>query len=90
MGSNRMQTEEARRRAHEKFAKADKREKNLLKEKNKAIGAMVSKTVRLRALRLAKEASDKEAADKEAADKEAAQNLAAKKKPTKPVVAKGV
>ena len=85
MGSNRMQTEEARRRAHEKFAKADKREKNLLKEKNKAIGAMVSKTVRLRALRLAKEASDKEAADKEAA-----QNLAAKKKPTKPVVAKGV
>ena len=62
MASNRIRTEEARRRAQEKSAKAEKREKYLLKEKNKAIAAMASKTARLRSLRLAKEASDKETA----------------------------
>ncbi len=84
MASNRMRTEEARRRAQEKFSKAEKREKDLLKEKNKAIAAMVSKTARLRALRLAKEESDNDAADKESAEKPAT-----KKKPTRPAVDKG-
>ncbi len=90
MASNRMRTEEARRRAQEKIAKAEEREKNLLKEKNKTIAAMASKTARLRSLRLAKEASDKDAADKELADKELAEKLAAKKKPTRPAIDKGM
>ena len=84
MASNRMRTEEARHRAQEKFSKAEKREKDLLKEKNKAIANVASKTARLRALRLAKEASDKEAADKEEAEK-----LAAKKNPARPSVDEG-
>ncbi len=84
MASNRMRTEEARRRAQEKIAKAEEREKNLLKEKNKAIAAMASKTARLRSLRLAKEASDKDAADKELADKELAEKVVANKKSTDP------
>ena len=95
MASNRMRTEEARRRAQEKIAKAEEREKNLLKEKNKTIAAMASKTARLRSLCLAKEASDKDAADKELADKELAdkelaEKLAAKKKPTRPAIDKGM
>ncbi len=79
MASNRIRTEEVRRRAQEKSAKAEKREKYLLKEKNKAISAMASKTARLRSLRLAKEASDKETAEK----------LVATKKPARPAVDQG-
>ncbi len=79
MASNRIRTEEARRRAQEKSAKAEKREKYLLKEKNKAIATMASKSARLRSLRLAKEASDKETAEK----------LVATKKPARPAVDQG-
>jgi hypothetical protein len=83
MASNRMRIEETRRNAQELFAQAEKRQKDRLKEKDKTIAAMVSKTARLRSLRLAKEASDKEASDKEAAEQ-----LAAKTKPKKPAANK--
>ena len=67
MASNRMRIEETRRNAQELFAQAEKRQKDRLKEKDKAISAMVSKTARLRSLRLAKEASDREATEQPAA-----------------------
>ena len=72
MASNRTRSEEARLKAHEKFAKAEKREKEAVRERDKAFAAAVSKTARLRALRLAKEAADKEAADKKAAETKSA------------------
>ena len=82
MVSNRIRAEDSRRRTQEKHLKAEKRNKELLKEKDKAIAAMISKSARLRELRLAKEASDRDVAARETAE-----NLEAKKKPKKPTVA---
>ena len=83
MASNRMQAEATRLRAQEKFAKATKREKDALTEREKAFAAVISKTAGLRSLRLAKEAADKEAADKAASEKEASKKEASKKKAAK-------
>jgi hypothetical protein len=71
MASNRLQSEETRRKAHEKFAKSEQRAKTVLSERHKAIAAVAAKSARLRALRLAKEAADNEAAAKKAAEKAA-------------------
>jgi parvulin-like peptidyl-prolyl isomerase len=83
MVSNRIRAEDSRRRTQEKQLKAEKRDKELLNEKHKAIAAMVSKSARLRELRLAKEANDRDAVAREAAE-----TLEAKKKSKKPTVAK--
>ena len=55
-------------RAEEQFAATQKKAKQALNEKEKAVQERVEHVARLRALRLAKEAADKEAADKEAAE----------------------
>ena len=81
MASNRMQAEATRLRAQEKFAKATKREKDALTEREKAFAAVISKTAGLRSLRLAKEAADKEAADKAASGKKASRKKPAKRAP---------
>ncbi len=47
-------------RAEEKFAAIQKKEKQVLKEKDTAWQQRMEHTARLRALRLAKEAADKE------------------------------
>ena len=72
MASNQKGVQEARLRAQEKFAKAEKRDREALKEKDRAFAAAISKSARLRALRLAKEASDKAAAERKAAEKKPA------------------
>jgi len=69
-----------RSRAEEQFAATQKKDKQALKEKEKAWQEMSDRTANLRALRLAKEAADEEAAEKAAAKKAAAKN---KKKPTR-------
>ena len=51
-------------RAKEKFAATQKKDKQFLKEKEKARQERAEHVARLRALRLAKEADDKEAAEK--------------------------
>ncbi len=53
---------EARRKAEERFAKANEQSAAALRDKQKAEAVESAKTSRLRALRLAKEAADKEAA----------------------------
>ncbi len=63
-------------RAEEQFAATQKKDKQALKEKEKARQEHVAS---LRALRLAKEAADKKAAEKAVAEKAAAKN----KKPTR-------
>jgi len=68
----------ARSKADEKFAKAVQQDKKAAKEREKADQVIRDKTARLRALRLAKEASDREAAELKKATKKAA---AQKKKP---------
>ena len=65
-------------RAEEQFAATRKKDKQALKEKEKARQERAEHTARLRALRLAKEAVDKKAAEKAAAEKAAAK----KKKPS--------
>ena len=65
-------------RAEEQFAATQKKDKQPLKEKEKARQEMAEPVARLRALRLAKEAADKEAAAA-AAEKAAAKN----KKPSR-------
>ena len=52
----------ARTKAEEKFAQARWQEKQMLKDREKAQQILTDKMARLRALRLAKEASDKEEA----------------------------
>ena len=59
----------ARSKAEERFAKMRQQEKKAEKERDKAQQENAQKTARLRALRLAKEASDKYTLDREAADK---------------------
>ncbi len=59
-------------RAEEQFAATQKKDKQALKEKEKARQESAEHVARLRALRLAKEAADKEAAEEAAAEKAAA------------------
>ncbi len=66
-------------RAEEQFAATQKKDKQALKEKEKARQEMAEHVARLRALRLAKEAADKEAAEAAAAEKAAAK----RKKPSR-------
>ncbi len=53
----------ARSRAEEKFAATQKKDKQTLKEEEKAWQQRMEHTARLRALRLTKEAADKEKED---------------------------
>ncbi len=64
MSSERSRAEEARRNARNFFAKdkASDKESAAARERRKTEAALEEKTARLRALRLAKEASDREAA----------------------------
>ena len=66
-------------RAEEQFAATQKKDKQALKEKEKARQENAEHVASLRALRLAKEAADKKAAEKAAAEKAAAKN----KKPSR-------
>ena len=66
-------------RAEEQFAATQKKDKQALKEKEKARQESAQHVASLRALRLAKEAADKKAAEKAAAEKAAAKN----KKPSR-------
>ena len=66
-------------RAEEQFAAIQKKDKQALKEKEKARQESAEHVARLRALRLAKEAADKKAAEKAAAEKAAAKT----KKPSR-------
>lgn len=68
-----------RSRAEEQFAATQKKDKQALKEKEKAQQERDQHIARLRALRLAKEAADKQAADEAAAAKAAAKG----KKPSR-------
>ena len=61
-------------RAEEQFAATQKKNKQALKEKEKARQERAEHVAGLRALRLAKEAADKKAAEKEAAAKAATKN----------------
>ena len=61
--------DQARRKAQNHFAASEQRDALVRKEIEKERAARVAKTAKLRALRLAKEASDKEAADKVRAEK---------------------
>lgn len=77
----------ARTRAEEQFARIRNQErdksalKQALKEREKADVDREAKILRLRGLRLAKEAADKEAADKAAADEKAAKKAHPRKVP---------
>ncbi len=66
-------------RAEEQFAATRKKDKQALKEKEKARQERAEHVASLRALRLAKEAADKKAAEKAAAEIAAAKN----KKPSR-------
>ena len=66
-------------RAEEQFAATQKKDKQALKEKEKARQEKAEHVAGLRALRLAKEAADKKAAEQAAAEKAAAK----KKKPSR-------
>ncbi len=59
----------ARSRAEEQFTATQKKDKQVLKEKEKARQEMAEHVAGLRALRLAKEAADKKAAAEKAAAK---------------------
>ncbi len=69
----------AKSRAEEQFAATQKKDKQALKEKEKARQESAEHVAGLRALRLAKEAAEKRAAEKAAAEKAAAK----KKKPSR-------
>ena len=61
--------DQARRKAQNHFAASEQRDALVRKELEKERAVSAAKTAKLRALRLAKEASDKEAAVKLAAEK---------------------
>ncbi len=61
-------------RAEEKFAAIQKKDKEGMNEKKKALQERAEHVARLRVLRLAKEADDKIAAEKAAAEKAATKN----------------
>ena len=63
---------EARRRAEEKFVKARQREDDVMNSQRQLQQAEAAKLVRLRALRMAKEAAEKQAAETAAAEAAAA------------------
>ena len=69
----------ARSRAEELFTATQKKDREALKEKEKAAREIAERMAKLRALRLAKEAADKEAAEEAAAEEAAAEN----KKPSR-------
>ena len=71
MKSREIRDEAARRKAQDQFAKVKQRDAEALKDREKVQAAEAAKTAQLRALRLAKEASDREAAAKAAAEKAA-------------------
>jgi colicin import membrane protein len=71
--------ESVKSKAEEKFAAIQKKDKEALKGKKKALQERAEHVARLRALRLAKEAADKKAAEEAAAEKTAAKN----KKPSR-------
>ena len=60
--------------AEEKFAAIQKKDKQVLNEKDKARLENAEKVANLRALRLAKEAADELAADEDEAEKAVAKN----------------
>ncbi len=64
----------ARSRAEELFTATQKKDQQALKQKEKAGQELAERVAKLRALRLAKEASDKEAAEQAGAGKAAAKN----------------
>ena len=68
-------------RAEEQFAATQKKNKQALKEKEKARQERAEHVAGLRALRLAKEAADKKAAEKEAAAKAATKNKKSSRSP---------
>lgn len=59
---------EVRRRAEEKFAKAQQRESDIMNSQRQLQKVEADKLVRLRTLRLAKEAAEKQAAETAAAE----------------------
>ena len=61
--------DQARRKAQNHFAASEQRDALVRKEIEKERATSAAKTAKLRALRLAKEASDKEAADRLGTDK---------------------
>ncbi len=69
----------AKSRAEEQFAATQKKAKQALNEKEKAVQERVEHVARLRALRLAKEAADKKISEEAAIEKAAAK----KKKPSR-------
>ena len=73
---------EVRRRAEEKFAKARQREDDVMNSQRQIQQAEAAKLVRLRALRMAKEAAEKQAAETAAAEASAA-GMPAKAKRTR-------
>ena len=82
MNTGGFRAEEARRKSQERLAADRARGVQALKDRDKAAVAEAAKTQRLRALRLAKEASDKESADR-AATIAATVKAAAKPKPAR-------
>jgi hypothetical protein len=80
----------AQTRAEEQFARIRNQDrdksalKQALKDREKADSEREAKILRLRGLRLAKEAADKEAADKAAADEKAAKAARPRKAPAAP------
>ena len=73
----------ARSRAEQHFTASQKKDKQDLKEREKAWQDKLDRTATLRALRLAKEAEDKQAADAAAALKAATKKPAKKKSAAK-------
>src|SRR5690606_31837004 len=69
----------AKSRAEAQFTATQRKDKQALKEREKAEQERAQHTARLKALRLAKEAVDKEEADKAAAEKAAAKAKKTKK-----------
>jgi hypothetical protein len=52
----------ARRKAQDQFAAVKRRDAEARRDRDKAVAAVIDKTARLKALRLAKEAADRETA----------------------------
>jgi len=81
--SNSENRDAARRKANAQFASSEQRDNAIKQEIEKERAAIAAKTAKLRALRLAKEASEKAEADRLAAEKaetQAAAKAARKKK----------
>jgi len=68
MANSEERRDQARRKAQNHFAASEQRDALVRKEIEKERAVSAAKTAKLRALRLAKEASDKEAADRLAAE----------------------